>query len=200
MKLRPLYIFCIAVVVILVSSCENEKIYLPKPRMYPKIVYPERAYQEFDTSFCQMEFQYPKYASFEQDKFFFDGRPPDPCWFNIHFDGLNGTLFCSYIPIKNRAHFDTLIDQSFELVEKHNIKANYRKEERFTNAVGTSGLIFYLGGEVATNLQYVLSDTTDHFFRASLYFDAKVAPDSIRPIYSFVKEDVEHMINTFRWK
>ena len=181
-------------------SCDNDPVYVPRPRMYPKVNYPERTYVEFDTNYCDMKFEIPAYAKIVQDRYFFEDKVIHPCWFNVQFPDLNGTLHCSYIPIDNRSHYDKLINESFKMVEEHNRKANFRKEEYINNEFGVGGLYFTLGGEVATNMQYILTDTTNHFFRASLYFNSKVAPDSIRPIYQFVQEDVEHMIKTFQWK
>lgn len=198
MALKHLVYFTVLFCFIL-TACQEERVYIPKPRMYPKVELPDRGYQLFEEDYCEMTFEYPSYALVEQDRYFFEGNPIDPCWFNIQFPSLNGTLFCSYIPIDNRSHYDKLINESFRLVEEHNRKANYRQEEYISNANGVGGLYFSLGGEVATNMQFVLTDTTEHFFRASLYFNSKVAPDSIRPIYQFVKEDVDHMIKTFSW-
>lgn len=186
--------------VILFFSCDKDPVFLPKPRMYPKITFPEGDTKTFETSYCNMTFEYPSYAEPEKDRYFFEGKPIDPCWFNIQFKDLAGTLYCSYIPIEDRAHYDKLINDSFRLVEEHNTKANFRQEEYIENSHGVGGLYFTLGGEVATNMQYVLTDTTTHFFRASLYFNSKVRPDSIKPIYEFVKADVDKMIESFKWK
>ena len=193
-------IFIIFLSISTLISCGGDKVYTPKPRMYPKIIFPARDYVRFDTSFCDMSFEIPKYASIIQDEYYFDSKPVHPCWFNIQYPNFNGTLHCSYIPINNRKHYDKLINESFKLVEEHNSKANFRQEEEISNQYGVGGLYFTLGGEVATNMQYILTDTTEHFFRASLYFNSRVSPDSIRPIYNFVKEDVDHMIETFKWK
>lgn len=183
----------------ILSSCGNDIIYVPKPRMYPKIHFPERAYVNFEESYCKMTFNYPKYAEIVQDNYFFDGKPADPCWFNINYKTFDGTLYCSYIPIIDRKHYDKLINESFKLVEEHNQKANFRKEEYVVNKNGVGGMYFYLSGEVATNLQFILTDTTSNFFRASLYFNSKVAQDSLKPIYNFVREDVDQMIESFKW-
>jgi gliding motility-associated lipoprotein GldD len=168
--------------------------------MYPKITFPVKTYQHFDKDYCKMTFEYPIYSRYEQDLNYFDEKPVDPCWFNIQFDDFKGTLHCSYIPIKNRTHFDQLVDESFRMVEEHNSKANSRKEVLIKNIHGVSGLYFTLTGKVATNMQFVLTDTTEHFFRGSLYFNSRVQPDSIRPIFNFVSEDIDYMIETFQWQ
>jgi gliding motility-associated lipoprotein GldD len=192
-------IVVLILVVAFCASCDDDPVYIPKPRMYPKVTFPEGELKTFDESYCNMTFEYPSYAETIQDRYIFDGKPVDPCWFNIQFNDLAGTLYCSYIPIRNRAHYDELIDDSFQLVEEHNSKANFRQEEYIENRHGVGGLYFTLGGEVATNMQYILTDTTTHFFRASLYFNSKVRPDSIQPIYEFVKADVDKMIESFQW-
>lgn len=195
------YIFIILLLFLFIlNSCNSDTIHVPKPRMYPKIEYPQKAYQVFDSSFCNMTFEYPKYATIKQDQYFFEGKPIDPCWFDINFTDFNGTLHCSYFPIKNRKHYDQLIFDSFRLVEEHNGKASYRQEEQIKNKHGVAGLYFSMGGQVATNMQFFLTDTTNHFFRGSLYFNAKVEPDSLKPIYQFVKEDVDNLLESFQWK
>jgi hypothetical protein len=49
-------------------------------------------------------------------------------------------------------------------------------------------------------LQFFLTDKKNHFFRAALYFNTQVRPDSLAPIYEFVKEDVFKLIETFEWE
>jgi gliding motility-associated lipoprotein GldD len=196
--LRRTHILILFVFLFLLA-CTSEKIYVPKPRMYPKLVFPEKSYQAFSETYCTISFDYPTYAEIEQDKYFFDERPENPCWFTIQFPALNGSLHCSYIDIEDREHFDDLVNDSYEIASKHNIKANYRDELKLKNPNGVHGLMFDISGEVASHLQFFLTDSTDHFFRASLYFNDQVKADSIAPVYSFVKEDVLKMIESFSW-
>jgi gliding motility-associated lipoprotein GldD len=180
-------------------ACDQEKVYVPKPRMYPKVEYPQKAYQRFDESYCNLSFEYPVYARVEQDQYYFDEKPENPCWFTIQIPTLNASLHCSYIDVDNRAKFDDLVSDSYEIASKHNIKANYRDELALKNPQGIHGLMFEISGEVASQLQFYLTDTTNHFFRASLYFNDQVNADSIAPIYTFVKQDVMKMIESFSW-
>jgi len=55
-------------------------------------------------------------------------------------------------------------------------------------------------GRAASPLQFFLTDSTNHFLKASLYFNSKVNPDSIAPIAEFVKVDVAELINTLKWE
>lgn len=182
-----------------VAGCDSNEVYVPKPRMYPRVEYPDRAYKNFNEEYCQLGFEYPAYAEIEQDKYFFDEKPENPCWFTIQMPDLNASVFCSFIEIDSREKFDDLVSDSYEIASKHNIKANYRDELVLENPQGIHGLMFEISGEVASQLQFYLTDTTDHFFRASLYFNDQVNADSIAPIYDFVKVDVMRMIETFHW-
>lgn len=178
----------------------KEQILTPKPHQYPRVIFPEKSYQLFNDADCQLSFQYPTYAKVEKDKSYFDEAPKDPCWFDINIPSLNGTLHCSYYPIQNRETFDKLVSDAFEMVSKHRIKANYRDENVIAKPNGVSGLLFTLDGPVASPMQFFLTDSTDHFFRASLYFNNKVNPDSMKIIHEFVREDLLKMIESFEWK
>lgn len=179
-------------------SCGNEEVYTPKPRAFPKVAYPERGFQKMDANFCAFTFDYPTYANIQQDTAFFDDRPSNPCWFDIQMPAFNAKLHCSYTPIQG--DFEKLRNDAFTLANKHNIKANYIDELPVNKPNGVSGLVFDIEGPVASPFQFYLTDTENHFLRASLYFNAKARPDSLAPILNFIKTDIMEMINTFEWK
>lgn len=190
----------ILILIIGITACKEDGVYSPKPRMYPKVDYPEKKYTLFDEEYCEMTFDRPVYTEVKQEESFFDEKPLNPCWFNIVFPSLNGQLYFSYFPIDSRERFDELVADAFTFVEKHDIKANYRTELLIENDQGLNGILFDIDGPVASPVQFYLSDSTRHFVRASLYFNNKVEPDSMAPIYAFVKEDIERMIKTMKFK
>lgn len=181
------------------ASCKNDSVFTPKPKMYPRVIYPERSYVEFDQDYCNLTFLYPDYAEIIQDTLFFDEEPADPCWFDVHFTPLNGRLHCSYYPISSREDFDQLIKDAFTFVDKHDIKANYRGETQIVGKNQTGGILFEIDGPVATPLQFFLTDTTRHFIRGSLYFNNKVNPDSMATVHQFVGQDVKKIIETLQF-
>ena len=186
------------IVVVLASSCGSEQLYNPKPRSFPKVDFPDKNYIAFDEDYCSFTFDYPDYVKVAKDQFFFEGKPVDECWFDLKLPPFNGDLHCSYISLDDRTHFDKMVNDAFTMVGKHNVKAQFRDDFPIQKG-NVSGMLFELKGDVASNLQFYLTDSVDHFFRASLYFNSKVYPDSIAPIYEFVKEDVLKMIETFEW-
>lgn len=188
------------VLVILLLACNGEEATLPKPRLYPKITFPERGYKVFQSTDCPFTLEYPSYAIIESDEYFEDKDPIHPCWFDILMKGLNASIHCSYIPINGSDHFDELVSDAFRLVTEHNIKAEARQDSLFTTDKEAEGILFSISGDVATPIQWMITDSTTHFMRASLYFDDQVNADSIAPILSFVRTDIDHLIESFNWQ
>ena len=185
---------------LLLGSCSEEPSYTPKPRAYPKVEYPERAYRQFDKDYCNFTFEYPTYAEVQQDTLFFNEKPAHPCWFDLFIPAFDSRLYFSYYPINRENTFEKLKNDAFELVEWHNKKANYIQDVPIKKEGGVSGFAFVIEGPAASPFQFYLTDSTDHFLRGSLYFNTQARPDSLKPIYKFVEQDILHMIETFQWK
>lgn len=184
---------------ILLPACGEEAPLTPKPRGYPKVVYPEKAYQAFDADYCNFTFQYPVYAQIQQDTTFFEERPAHPCWFNVYIPAFDSRLHCTYTPIGKANSFEELKSDAFELMDWHKKRANGIQEIPINLPGNVSGFVFDIEGPAASPFQFYLSDSTNHFFRGALYFNTQARPDSLAPIYTFVKEDLLKMIETFKW-
>jgi gliding motility-associated lipoprotein GldD len=65
---------------------------------------------------------------------------------------------------------------------------------------GVEGIYFSLGGNTATANQFFVTDSTRHFLRGALYFDATPNADSLGPVNEFLKKDLLHLINTLQWR
>ena len=179
-------------------GCE-ETVNSPKPRGYPRVTLPAKAYQKFDEKYCQFSFEYPVYAKIEQDTLFFDEKAPSACWFNIKVPSLNAEIHCSYFNIDKKNTLEKLRGDAFQLVGKHNIKADYIDELPINKPNKVSGFVFNIEGPAASPFQFYLTDSSRHFMRGALYFDAKSRPDSLKPIIEFMKTDMMQMVNTFEW-
>ena len=189
------------VVIISLVSCFHQDPPSPKPRQFPRVDFPIKAYQDFDDADCEFSFSFPNYATIEKKTPFFVRNPDEEntCWFDVFFPQFNGRLHCSYVGIKDRESFDDLVNDAFELVSKHHIKANYKRES-LIEGEDKYGLLFDIEGPVASPLLFYLTDSTEHFFMGSLYFNNKVKPDSMQIIHDFVREDVAEIIESFEWE
>lgn len=194
------FMAAVLVWITIISGCDNEKNSVPRPHAFPKVEYPSRLNMvDFDKNFCNFTFKLPDYVVFKQDTAYFDEKPKDPCWFNLEYPMFNARLHCSYYPINGANKFDKLISDVHELAGKHNIKADYIDELIIQKPNHVSGKAFDIQGSAASPFQFYLTDSTHHFFRGSLYFYTKTRPDSLAPIFNFVKTDITEMINTFEW-
>jgi gliding motility-associated lipoprotein GldD len=174
---------------------------VPKPRAYPRVVYPDKIYRPFDAGYCPFLFEMPAYATIEKDTSYFDERPKNECWFNLDVPQLNAKIYCSYYPVSNRKNFDELVSDAFSITNKHNIRASYIEEipvHRPDNRV--YGVVFHVEGAAASSYQFFLTDSTRHFLRGALYFHAQTKPDSLAPVVAFMKKDLEKLVQTLAWK
>jgi gliding motility-associated lipoprotein GldD len=60
--------------------------------------------------------------------------------------------------------------------------------------------LFLLKGEVPSQVQFLVTDSTDHFLRGALYFKMADKNDSLAPVIQFIQQDIVHMVQTTRWK
>ncbi|MDQ3017698.1 MAG: hypothetical protein M3R25_13390 [Bacteroidota bacterium] len=164
----------------------------PKPRAYPKIEFPERKYRVYEMQGCPVKFEYPSYAQIKPKE--------QACWFDLVISSLNARIHCSYIQVNNREGFDDLVGDAFVIADKINERSNYMEQALIGNDHDVNGLMFIWTGPAASPVHFFLSDTMHHFFKAALYFDSKVNPDSLAPISAFIREDINHMITSFEWK
>ncbi len=65
---------------------------------------------------------------------------------------------------------------------------------------GKTATIAELNGEVPSQFQFTITDSTRHFLRGAVYFYTKVSNDSLAPAIDYVKKDALHLINTLEWK
>jgi gliding motility-associated lipoprotein GldD len=178
------------------SACSGNHDYSPKPRGYFRIVFPKKEYQQY-TAGCPFTFVYPKYAVVEPDK------KPDakPCWLNMQFPQFNGTLHLSYEHINSKKEFNELIEDAHKLSFKHTVKATSIDEGviHFADRK-VYGIYYTIDGNAASSVQFYLTDSTKNYIRGALYFNTEPRLDSIQPVLTFVKQDVNVMIKSFRWK
>lgn len=194
---RYAYIFCLLIFTFSVGCVDS--VPTPKPRAYPKIEFPLRAYTSFNSEDCPFTFEHPTYATVELS----EGREnneKEKCWYDIHYTKFNAKLHLSYFQIKDDAHFSKLLKDAFVIADKINIRSNYMDELKVQNEYGVGGLVMEFSGPAASPMQFFLTDSTQNFIKAALYFNSKVIPDSIAPIAEFVKGDVAQTINSFQFK
>ncbi|MCX6207543.1 MAG: hypothetical protein NTZ19_14965 [Bacteroidetes bacterium] len=181
----------------LLASCNSN--FTAKPQGYFNIDFPKHEYQLFDKPGYPYTFEYPVYANVLKDSTFFGETTENPWWINIDFPQFAGRVYVSYKEI-GKNNFDTLIKHAYILTGKHSSKAYSIDDSLINTPNQIHGMFFSVGGDVATSNQFYLTDSTKHFLRGAMYFDATPNADSLGIVNQFLMQDMKHIINTFKWR
>ncbi len=194
---KYLVAFYCSAILFLLASCNSN--FTAKPQGYFNIDFPKHEYQIFNQPDYPYTFEYPVYAKVLKDSTFFGETTENPWWINIDFPQFSGRIYVSYKEI-GKNNFDTLIKHAYILTGKHSSKAYSIDDSLINTPNQIHGMFFSVGGDVATSNQFYLTDSTKHFLRGAMYFDATPNADSLGIVNQFLMQDMKHMINTFKWR
>ncbi|MCB9224939.1 MAG: gliding motility lipoprotein GldD [Crocinitomicaceae bacterium] len=187
MKLKIYSVFALLFVF---ASCGSDEVeYYPKPRGFMRLDFPDRVYQLYQSD-CSFSFEIPEY--FEMvDK---EGN----CNKDININRFNANIFLTYVPIDTNLNLS--IEYSRKLVYDHSIKADEIQEAVVKIPESRAfGMKYNIVGNAASPYQFYVTDSTQHFLRGALYFNAMPNYDSLKPTLAYVLEDVDHLIETIQW-
>ena len=179
------------------AACQGPSV--PKPRAYPRVHFPERGgFQRFGQAECPFTFDAPDYYRVEKKT---RDDVAEPCWgYNLTAPSLNGTLYLTYKPLGPDQSLVTLTEEAYRLTFKHARKADYIEPVNIATPNGAFGLLYYVAGDAASQLQFFVTDTVHHFVRGTLNFYTQPNADSLAPVVQFVSQDIEGMLNSLRWE
>ncbi len=184
--------FIIIVLAVAMAGCRQKTV--PRPRGYFRIDLPAKQYRIYDT-ICPFTFEYPVYGIVSYDV----GKNAEPCWFNLVFPQFRATIHFSYKALNK--NLPTLLKESNDFAYSHSIKADAITERPWLNKTDkVFGILYDINGNTASSVQFFLTDSTKNFIRGALYFSAEPNADSLAPVIKFFREDVTHLIETFKWK
>lgn len=191
--------FCILLAALAIAcfaaSCDRQSDSLPKPRGYFRIDLPEKAYTTVDT-IGKYRFECPDYALVTPDPY----SPDEKNWVNIEMPRFKGSIHLTHKPVDG--NLGEYLEDVHTMVTKHLQKANGVRDSLICNEEHkVYGLFIEMDGKgVATPMQFYLTDSTKNFVRGALYFNFKPDNDSMQPVINFIREDIDHLIETFEWK
>lgn len=183
--------------VLLLSSCidaNEDEVITPKPRAFYSLSFPKKEYRRFENE-CPFSFEVPQYAMVEPS------RDPhaQPCWLDVKYPLYKAQLYLSYGEIKN--NLGQYLNDSRELAIRHQVKASgLQQQVILRDSAKVYGLMYDIEGNTASALQFYLTDSTKNFLRGSLYFNCPPNIDSLKIVIDYLRQDVLHMIQTFKWK
>ncbi|MBP8791689.1 MAG: gliding motility lipoprotein GldD [Lutibacter sp.] len=162
---------------------------LPKPKSYLTLQYPSPSYLELNIP-CPYSFEISDQAVVEMK---------DNCWIKIEYPKLKATIHITYRSVQN--NLDGILKEIEKLTFEHTIKAdaiNARPYENYNSKV--FGKLYFIEGNVATNVQFRVTDSLNHVLAGALYFYAKPKYDSILPAVKYIEKDIVHLVETIQWK
>ena len=180
-------------------SCSNN--YTPRPYGYYRITVPDTAYTDFSSPITgESREAYPYSFSVSQNAVVLPVKKEgEPFWINLYYPALNATIHCSYKPVRNNLR--ELTNDALEFVYRNASYATSIPEREYTHPeANVYGVLFDLEGNTASSCQFFITDSTRHFFRASVYCNCPPNADSLAPVYNYLRTDVIRMVESFEWK
>lgn len=170
------------------------KVSTPKPYAYYRIAVPDTTYVAFDKQFPR----YPYTFALSQNAVV-QPRSDEPYWIDLSYPELNATIHCSYKPVRHNLR--ELTNDALDLVYRNANFASAIPEQGYAHPeANVYGVLFDLEGNTASSCQFFVTDSTRHFFRASVYCNCHPNADSLAPIYQYLRTDVIRMVESFEWK
>lgn len=193
-KNRYLIFACLLLAAWASQSCTKE--YVPKPLGYNRLILPAAEYQPLPDT-LPYTFQYSKHARLLPDS----SRVRERYWIEIYYPTLKANVHITYKEInEDKKLFREFLDDAYKLTSKHQIKAYAINEAITRTPSGKAAVIAELEGEVPSQFQFTMTDSTHNFLRGALYFNTQVANDSLAPAIEYMKKDIMHIINTLEWR
>lgn len=186
--------------VLLLNACKSKNTdnqdFTPKPKGYNRIDLPVVAYQKMLENH-PYNFEYSKYAKLLPDTF----ARAEPHWIYIDYPQFNANVQLTYKPINgDLSRLQNMISDAHKLSYKHNVKAYSIQEKIYKSPSGNQANIIDLEGEVPSQVQFYMTDSTKHFLRGALYFKTATQNDSLAPVIRYIRKDILHLVNTLTWK
>ena len=176
---------------VVLFSC-GEVAYSPKPTGFPRTDFPEKVYKTYSSD-CPYEFDRGIYTIVTGAN-----SAENPCWLNIDYPFLKGRIHFSYNHVEN--NLNKLLEDARTLVYRHTIKASAINEEGYIDKdKKVYARVYHLDGNTASSVQFYATDSTRHFVRGALYFNARTNADSLAPAIAFIEADVWRLIESLKW-
>lgn len=172
-------------------ACDNTDVQ-PKPKSYLALTYDKPAYIEANID-CPFTFEMNIHSRLEKPKI------ERYCWANLYYPKQKARVFITYIPVEK--NLTELLRDAQQLPLQHTIKADHIEASIFSNDIKkTFGTFYEVEGDAASQAQFYLTDSTQHFLTGSVYFSARPNYDSLIPAAEYLKKDIRHLMESVTWK
>ncbi|MCR9227432.1 MAG: gliding motility lipoprotein GldD [Flavobacteriaceae bacterium] len=179
-------LFFVAVTMLFIS-CKEEV--LPKPKAMLRLDYPAAEYNLSDPD-CVYTFERNILSNINENK---------DCSLVLDYPMMKGSIFLTYKKVDGNIR-ELLIDAQ-KLTYEHVVKAdNIAPQEYINPSENVYGMFYEVSGNAASQSQFYVTDSINHFVTGSLYFYAKPNYDSILPAAMYLQNDIRRIMESLRWK
>ncbi|MBW3469243.1 gliding motility lipoprotein GldD [Arthrospiribacter ruber] len=182
------------ILISLLSACQGD--YFPKPKGYNRIDLPEREFTQLEKD-KPYTFEHSVHSIVEPDSF----NLAEKYWINLNYRDLGGKVHLTYLQLDTKdKDVKAVLNDAINLTAKHQVKAYGIDESVGLTPNGYTAVVAELSGEVPTQFQFFVTDSTKNFLRGALYFDTAMKNDSLAPSIEYIKTDMVHLMNTLEFK
>ncbi|OUR91594.1 gliding motility lipoprotein GldD [Flavobacteriales bacterium 34_180_T64] len=176
-------------------TCANDPI--PKPKAHLRLEYPVANYKTIE---IDLPFKFNKNNLADRIKNVKVDLNSETYGFNINYPTLKGTLYLTYKRV-NETNLSSLLRDAQNITQKHVTKADAISEQVFIDKKRrVFGNFYEVGGNSASQAQFYVTDSINHFLNGSLYFFTKPNYDSIYPAAEYLKNDIKQIMESIEWK
>ncbi len=180
------YILPILILSAFFVSCKDEVI--PKPKAMLRLEYKPGDMQQYHTESYRFEFN--KKALVEKET---------ESSVTLNYPEMKGSIFMTYKPVEG--NLKQLLNDAQKLSYEHVVKADNIIEQPYIDGdKRVFGMYYEVKGNAASQAQFYLTDSLQHFVTGSLYFYAKPNYDSIYPAAVYLQKDIRRIMETLRWE
>lgn len=171
----------------ILCACGNDPI--PKPQGELRLDFPKATYSDISKE-CPYVFDVNENARV---------KLREDCSMIIEYPKMKASIFITYKDVQE--NLDMLLRDAQKLTYEHVAKADDITEQPFVNPQGkVYGMFYTISGNAASNSQFYLTDSTNHFVTGSLYFNVKPNYDSVLPAAVYMENDIRKIMESFHWK
>ncbi len=185
MKIKVLFTFLGCT--LLFFGCVEENV-LPKPK-----------------AMLRLEYQRPVADSIQTDYFIFEVNKAarvdkkNSRSIVVEYPEMKAAIFLSYRGVNN--DLNKLMRDAHKLSGEHAAKADGIQQRVFENAENkVYGAFYEVSGDAASQAQFFVTDSLNHFVTGALYFKTKPNYDSIYPAAKYLQNDMGRIMESLRWK
>jgi len=163
-------------------SCENNSS-LPKQDAYLRIEFNEPNYLIYKSQNSKINFLYNARSS--------SLKPTSARTINLDYKKLGMSLDLSFDKLNDETELTNYLRDFNLLLDAHTKRSNGFLIKEFENRnYSTYGKLYELRGDVASPIQFFLTDSINNFIHGSLNMTVKSKYDSIYPSVQYIKNDI----------